>query len=432
MHIENDISIFDFVCTISEAVDLVSPLLNNHHKSVAYISCNIALKMDLSNDEIQDIVLASMLHDIGSFSTEERIRTLMPDHCDISMNQHAILGYMLLKEFEPLSKAALLIKHHHRCFDETRDDIPIGSYIISLADRISILFDEKREILTQVKEVYNKISLHKSKFHPDVFAAFERLVNLEYVWVDTFSKSFDTIMLRKVRFSKEILDLEMFKSFAKVIAQIIDFKSRFTATHSSGVAAVARELCVISGFSERECRLMEIAGLLHDLGKLSVSNGILEKNGRLTEEEFNVIRKHTYYTYAILSRVTGMEHIAEWAAYHHERQDGNGYPFHVKGEDFSKLARIMAVADVITALTEDRPYRPGMNLKNAAETLVAMSENGGIDRNIVDMAINNFSCINDVRLKSQQEALKEYNNFHDSMHVIFRDIEAKTASPISA
>jgi len=431
MRIENEILIYDVVWAISEAIDIVSPVLNSHHKKVAYISGNIAQKMGMSNVEIQDIVLASMLHDIGAFSMEERMKALAFDEDGADLNRHAVLGYELLKDFEPLAKAAELIRYHHVVLNESTIDIPLGSYIIHFADRISLLFDEQREILEQAPRIMEKIYERRDVFHSGAIGAFESLAKFESFWVEAFLPSFGDAALRRMRFSKVIADLETLREFAKVIAQIIDFRSRFTATHSSGVAAVAMELSVFSGFSERECKMMEIAGYLHDLGKLAVPNEILEKNGALSDVEFNVVRKHTYFTYVVLSKIRGLEHITTWAAQHHERSDGNGYPFHIKGGDFSKLSRIMAAADIVTALTEDRPYRLGMDREEAEETLQGMVKNGGIDRNIVEIVNNNFSHINEVRKNAQQRAKDRYNAFHNSALEIAEE-QPSAASAASA
>ena len=412
MFVKREISIYDFVCSLSEAVDLVFPALNSHHKKVAYLACGIAIEMNMTNDDIQDIVLAAMLHDIGAFSLWERIKALTFEQYENEMSQHSMLGHKLLKDFGPLANAAMLIRHHHADYNVSRYDVPIGSYIIHLADRVSILIDENREVLEQIPEIIETITVNRRKFPPDVYDAFIRITKLEFVWVEAFLPSFSTVMMKRVRFSKEIVDLETLRCFAQLISRIIDFRSKFTATHSSGVAAVAKELTIISGFSERECRMMEIAGLLHDLGKLAVPDSILEKNDKLSNEEFNIIKKHTYYTYAVLSKVGGLEDIAAWASQHHERQDGNGYPFHVKGEDFSKLARFLAVADVLTALTEDRPYRPGMDREDAADIMFCLADDGGIDKGIVELAHKNFFSINNVRIRAQQEARKEYDIFH--------------------
>ena len=408
---ETEISICDFVCALSEVVDLISPALNFHHHRVAYIAGKIAFELHLPNNEIQEIILASMMHDIGAFSMSERKNIMNFDASEDDLNQHTVLGYKLLKNFEPLAGVATLIKYHHNAYSSQKTGIPLGSYIINMADRVSTVFDESHEILDQVPAVYEKISREYHKFHPEVFAAFFRLAKIEYFMIEAFSPSFNTKMLTEMQYPKTIIDLNMLRTFAEVIAHIIDFRSRFTATHSIGVAAVAKELSAIYGFSERECKLMEIAGLLHDLGKLAVPNSILEKNGKLDEHEMNVIRKHTYYTYMVLCKVKGLEQIAAWAAHHHERQDGNGYPFHIEQKDSFKLSRIMAVADVITALTEDRPYRAGMSKEQTIEVLSTMAKTGGIDTGIVGIAVENFTRINDARLAAQSEVQKKYDAF---------------------
>jgi HD-GYP domain-containing protein (c-di-GMP phosphodiesterase class II) len=241
------------------------------------------------------------------------------------------------------------------------------------------------------------------------------MFQMEYFWIEAFSRPLANFLPDRMRFYKKIVDLETMRMFAKLFAHIIDFRSRFTSTHSAGVAAVALEITTICGFSERECKLMEIAGFLHDLGKLAISEEILEKNGTLNHQEFNTMRKHPYYTYVILDKVKGLEQIAVWASHHHERLDGNGYPFHVKGKDFSRLSRIMSVSDIMTAITEDRPYRLGMDSKKALEILNALVKNGGIDKGIVEVVEDNFYQINEVRIEAQEAALHEYKAFHDEL-----------------
>jgi len=411
--VENKISIFDFVCAISEAVDLASPLLNSHHKRVAYIAYNIAQNMNLPPQEIQEIILASMLHDIGAFSVEERIHARSLKVRDIELNEHALLGYKLLKGFAPLASAAEMIKYHHAAYGGPGSNIPLGSYIINLAGRAAVLIDEKEEVLAQVPLVLPQIMKNPEVFQPQVFQSFLQLAKTEYFWVEAFSPLAGSAVMKKIHFSQEIVGLQTLRSFAKVIAQMIDFRSRFTATHSRSVAAVAKELCQISGFSEIECSMMEIAGLLHDLGKLAVSNDILEKKGALNNQELLSIRKHTYYTHTVLAQIHGIEEITAWASYHHERQDGNGYPFHVKGDDFPLPARVLAVADIMTALLEDRPYRAAMHKDMVGKILNSLVENGGINQAIAELAYQNFARINSVRVKAQQEALQEYEAFKD-------------------
>jgi HD-GYP domain-containing protein (c-di-GMP phosphodiesterase class II) len=409
-------SVFDFAVSISEATDLVASDLNDHHQKVCYISYMIAKEMMLPDDEIRDIALGAVLHDIGSFTRKERIKLISsPDAFkDDEYDQHQFIGYKLLRDFVPLGNAAALIRYHHAHFDEAATEIPMGSYVIHLADRIAVLLDKHREVLAQIPRIVSAIEENRAIFHPDTLVALRLLMKVEYFWMEACSLPVNVILSERIRFPEQIVDVEKICNLAKLISQIIDFRSRFTATHSSGVAAVALELAKLSELSERECKYMEIAGYLHDIGKLAISDDILEKTGTLNVEEFNEMRKHTYYTYAVLSRIKGFERIAEWAAYHHERLDGNGYPFHVRGENFTKLSRLVAVADIVTAITEDRPYRAGMSSEKALKILSDMVENGGIAKSIVAVVKENFPRINDARIKAQQVAQQEYDAFYET------------------
>ena len=425
MLMENTVSMSDFVHAIAEILDLASPALNKHHNKVAYLAGQLAYQMDiLDESEFANIILAAMLHDIGAFSIDERVNLLNFDVDDDDTNNHSIIGYKLLKDFKPLAKAAQIIRYHHVRYDELRTDVPLGSYIIHLADRVAVLLDEEREIFMQLPEISQKLHEAADRFHPQALAAFDQMLNKAYFWIDIFNPTQGVAMMEQLGPNKRIVGLEALRNLAKVFAQIIDFRSRYTATHSCGVAAVAYELSQIAGFSEHECQLMEVAGYLHDIGKLAIPNSILEKPGPLDELEFNHIRKHTYYTYRILSKIDGLEHVAAWAGYHHERNDGSGYPFKIKGQNLSRLSRIMAITDIVTALAEDRPYRAGMSESQTLKILDKQVESGGIDRGIVDMVRANYPRINAVRIQAQQDALLEYEAFFNADTLLLLSVAA--------
>jgi HD-GYP domain-containing protein (c-di-GMP phosphodiesterase class II) len=155
--------------------------------------------------------------------------------------------------------------------------------------------------------------------------------------------------------------------------------------------------------------MMRIAGFLHDLGKLAVPTEILEKPGKLTPEEFTVIRSHTYYTYRILDTLDDFDTINTWGAFHHERLNGKGYPFHHTGDVLSLGSRIMCVADVFTAITENRPYRAGMSLSDALTVLRTMAGSNSLDPEIVSLLTNNTSDINTARIAAQTTSSAAYN-----------------------
>ena len=160
---------------------------------------------------------------------------------------------------------------------------------------------------------------------------------------------------------------------SRAFAQIIDAKSPFTYRHSEGVAEVAVAIGGRLDFDADARRDLMRAGLLHDIGKVGVSNLILGKPGRLTEAEFAVIKEHPRLTYDILSRITPLRGIAEIAANHHERLDGSGYHRGLTSDRLDVSSRTLAVADMYDALTQDRPYREALPKEKALNILGAES-----------------------------------------------------------
>lgn len=422
---EVKVNLFDLIMSLSTAVDLVSQVMANHHKEVAYIASSIARELGLSREEESELIIAGALHDTGAISLKERFETL---NFEVEFpHRHAELGYRLIKIFKPLSKIAHLVRYHHVPWSGGEgsefegEKVPLGSHILHLADRVDVLIDKKREILGQVKALGEKIEEFAGKmFLPELVGAFKRVATREYFWLDVAGPSIDQILSRRMSLATIELNREGLLNLSQLFSQIIDFRSRFTSTHSSGVAVSAEALARFVGFSEKESQEMKIAGYLHDLGKLAVPTEILEKPGKLTPEEFNLIRSHTFYTYRILEPIGDLEVINSWASFHHERLDGRGYPFHHRDEDLSLGSRIMAVADVFTALTEDRPYRKGMEGGRVLEILQEMAESSALDSHIVSLLEAHFEEINSTRIASQKAAAKNYQKFTRSLNRYLR------------
>ncbi len=155
----------------------------------------------------------------------------------------------------------------------------------------------------------------------------------------------------------------------EVFAAVVDAKSPWTTNHSTRTAAIARLMAENLNFTATEQDRVGLAGLLHDLGKLAVSNAILDKAGPLLPEEMEEMQRHTSITHDILSPLWPLDDVAEMAAAHHERLDGSGYHRHLRGPEMPHGADILAVADVYEALTAHRPYRRGMDADEAIAVL---------------------------------------------------------------
>jgi HD-GYP domain-containing protein (c-di-GMP phosphodiesterase class II) len=151
---------------------------------------------------------------------------------------------------------------------------------------------------------------------------------------------------------------QLLDQLAEAFAQVIDAKSPWTFAHSTGVADKAVGIGTVLGLTPTELRDLRRAALLHDIGKLGVSSLILDKPGRLTPDEIAEMRKHAVYTRRILERVGSFSDLAYVASLHHERMDGRGYPYGLRGDELPLAARILAAADFCDALCAARPYRP--------------------------------------------------------------------------
>jgi len=407
-------SLFELVTGLSDAVDLVSPALVNHHKMVAYFSLCLGTELGLTIENISQTVLAGALHDIGGLSITERLEAL--DFEVEHAHQHAETAYQLLKGFPPFSKIAEFVRFHHVWWNwgEGRQfrgqAVPIESHILHLADRISVLIDKERQVLSQVNDIRKQIEDQSQRmFNPEIIEAFKSLAGKEFFWLDSVSGSISSILSNRIQITTVKLDLDAIIDLANIFSQIIDFRCKFTANHSSGVAACAERLAELAAFSEHDCKKMKVAGYLHDLGKLAVPVDILNKPSGLSAEEFQIIKSHTYYTYRILETICGFEKINSWASFHHECLDGGGYPFHLSEPDISTGSRIMAVADVFTALMEDRPYRAGMEKESAMDILQKMADNHKLDAGVVSLLKCNVEVVNKCRLSAQEVTGNKYH-----------------------
>jgi len=169
--------------------------------------------------------------------------------------------------------------------------------------------------------------------------------------------------------TEEVLADTHIDRICEAFADVVDAKSSFTYSHSLGVTRIAVGIASELGFSAERSTLIQRASLLHDLGKLSVPNTILDKPGKLTSEEWSVVQGHALLSRQILERISHFDSIASVAGQHHEKLDGSGYPFGLSGRELSLDARVITLADVFGALSECRPYRESLEIEQVISIL---------------------------------------------------------------
>jgi HD-GYP domain-containing protein (c-di-GMP phosphodiesterase class II) len=410
------VKLLDLVSSLSKAMDLISPAVVNHHTRVGYVTGWLARRLDLPPRERRDLVLAGLLHDAGALSMKSRLDALQ---FETDGRVHAEAGFRLLRTCPSLERAARLVRHHHTrhrdldALDRRGEDAPRKANILNVADRVDVLIRRDREVPGQAESVRGRIQrLAGDMFYPEYLEAFLDVAEDPDFWAGATRPGRHLTGLLPGGLEGDVLDVDGVLEFSRLFSLVIDFRSRFTATHSSGVAETAKALAALHGFAGQDLKLMHIAGNLHDLGKLAVPTELLEKDCKLDCDEFARIKQHAMHSDRIIGGVAGLEQVNEWASSHHERMDGRGYPFQRAGTELSLGARILAVADVFTAITEDRPYRAGMDRDKARSVLREMAADGALDSGVVAALLDNFDAINEERVLAQQRALDEFDTFY--------------------
>lgn len=182
----------------------------------------------------------------------------------------------------------------------------------------------------------------------------------------SFLRSRDAFLNMLEDVSASYKDLEsLFLHLVSALVKTIDAKSSWTKGHSANVAEYAEQIAEGLGFSGDETKNLRLAGLLHDVGKIGTYDYVLDKPSKLTEEEYEVVKKHPALGVKILEGIKQLKDIIPFIRYHHERIDGKGYPDGLKGEEIPLGARILHVADSFDSMTSERPYRPPPGIEYA-------------------------------------------------------------------
>jgi putative two-component system response regulator len=171
------------------------------------------------------------------------------------------------------------------------------------------------------------------------------------------------------------------------LANVIEAKDKYTDGHTRRVGSISKEIALKMGISAEHAQQIEISGIIHDIGKVGVSELILNKPGKLTEDEFEVMKKHTITGETICKPLSSLQGNLDAVRHHHEKLDGSGYPDGLKGDELKLDARIIAVADIFDALYSDRPYRTKLPIAKAREIIIEDVERGCLDREVVKALI---------------------------------------------
>ncbi|NWF38341.1 HD domain-containing protein [Mariprofundus sp. NF] len=409
-----NINLHELVYSLSDALDLVGVVQIHHGKRVGFMAAECGKQMEMETETLDSLFQAAILHDCGVSNTSVHARLAQFEWEKV--HGHCQIGAALLGITPPLAHLSDVILHHHTHWDKLKeldlsDDVKLMANLIFLVDRVDVLSLHAQvndaNILLGSDAIKEKIIENRGTFfNPELVDVFMEVADSEAFWLSLEREHVDGYVYEWVGHeTTRPIPFEDVKSLVKIFSHIVDAKSPFTYEHSQGVASLARYLGELFEVSEHNCDMLYLAGLLHDIGKLRVPDDVLEKAGKLSNGEFKTIQRHSFDTFNILKKIRGFDDIALWAAQHHERVDGGGYPYHTKEHKLSLEARIVAVADVFQALAQDRPYRPALSPAEIFTILSNDSNVGKLDTGVVKMVGENLdSCWRKATLQDQKEA----------------------------
>lgn len=383
----------------------VDARLINHGRRVAYIVSRMLNKQKgYSQKQQRDICFLAMLHDIGAYKTEEIDKML--EFETINVWEHAIYGYLFLKYFSPLEQLAEAVLYHHTNWEQLRKiknieiEIKELAQILNIADRADVFFENSASNMERfaayLKTVENiKFSLTSIQLFLDAEIQFPIENQIET------DKEFNLTLEKVPLITSEI------QKYLNMMISAIDFRSYYTVTHTIAATSISEQLAVLSGMNQREKEEIIWGAMLHDLGKIGIPVKILESNTRLNEEEMTMMKRHVEITEKILENDVSLV-IKQIALRHHEKLDGSGYPKGLCAKELTKSERIVAIADIISALCGKRSYKQEYPKEEVISIITKMSEEGLIDRAIVAIFVENYDKIMEQNKKNCEPVIKLY------------------------
>lgn len=417
----------ELISSLTVALDMTEGQPHEHSMRCCWIGMHIGERLNLSSPELHDLYFTLLLKDAGCSSNAARICELYATDDLIFKQRYKTVGTSLTSAINFVLKNAGSGEHWRKRISTTIDILKNGTdYAQELIQtRCTKGADVARELLfsENVAQGIKHLDEHwDGSGRPDglkndqiplfsriallaqVMDVFQREHDLNSAFAELESRSGNWLDPNLVAISKQLkgspdfikalnapsivpfvlamspaqamipLDDDYFDRIVTAFGKIIDAKSPFTSGHSSRVAVFSTLIAEELNIDQEDRRWLKRAALLHDLGKLGVSNPILDKPGKLDDDEWAQIQNHAVFTREIIDKISPLKQFAKMAAAHHEKLDGTGYPDGLLADEISMMTRIITTADIFDAITAERPYRSAIPIP---KTLEIMEESVG-------------------------------------------------------
>lgn len=395
---------------VKETLNHVDKRLTGHGERVAYIAYKmLQFREEHTKNELYNILMVCLLHDIGAYKTEEIDR--MVEFETNTIWEHSIYGYLFLDRLSPIKECAEVILYHHVNYtDYEKLPRPVScmetALLLKLADRIDIMLENGINPTDNTQ----LIDSGGCAFFPgnvDWFLSADKALHI----VDRLKSGEYDAELRQVIDSIHFTEEETHK-YLQMLAFSIDFRSQHMVLHTITTNSISMAVAELLGFNEEEMTKIYFGSLLHDLGKVAISVDLLDKPDKLTDEETKIMRRHVEISEEILENYVHPD-VCRIAARHHEKLDSSGYPRGLMGEQLSQSERIVAIADIISALIRKRSYKEAFPLSVIRQILEDLRDSNQTCPKITNLILDNFDRILEVSDIRSKEILELYQGITD-------------------
>ena len=385
---------------ISNMLKMQNAKLLDHGSRVGYLVAKMLETKGLSEKDILEGYLMGLLHDIGAYKTEEIDKLIQFETKNVC--EHSVYGYLILELAEVMKEKADVVLYHHTPWDKIdglTDEKKELANLIFLADRVEIYVRSKHEPIAM--ELLKKHPLY-SNDNLNLFFAADQKYDLQKRLLDGSFINDTEKYLYRAEFSKEEL-----KKWIRMVAFLIDFRSESTVTHTITMVSASISIAKQMGLGKQQLDEIYTGAYIHDLGKIAIPLEILEKPGKLTFDEMEVMKTHILLTGNII-RGHVSDNVYKIAIRHHEKVNGEGYPYGIKDDELTLAEKIVAVADIYSALSGKRSYKEKFDKEKIISIMMQMAEREQIDKEVVNVLVEHFEEIANYVEEECEELLHNY------------------------
>ena len=398
---------------LEKSLNFVDARLMDHGKRVAYRVYRMLEPQNKYDEKmLRDICVLAMLHDIGAYKTEEIDKMAVFE--ELVVWEHSVYGYLFLKYFSPLKDLSQAILFHHaNCAEIVYAD----PFIQELAQLIFIC--DRADIFSLAEHGPNAFQKHienarGKQFRSDIIDMF--------LSADTNLVSIADCINCDEKFNRILYETplsgEEVDKYLEMVIFSIDFRSHQTVFHTITTTGISACLGRLMGMNEEEIEIIKTGAMLHDIGKIGIPISILESPNRLTPEEFAIMKTHVEVGEKII-KGSVHEEIISIAGHHHEKINGTGYPKKLGASELSRSDRIVAVADIFSALCSKRTYKEEFPKETITKILTEMVQEGLVDPEIASLSITHTDEILDDIQKISAPVLEAYDTLNnDYKHIL--------------